>query len=107
QAGVHGNASSILRGLVDLGARVAVLPEVIVGGADEGLERPGTPMPQQLSDAERSVIAAHKARQVAEQAADLAHRERDDARGELAEIRASRAYKLAERLSRLRRRLLG
>lgn len=107
QAGVHGNAASILRGLINLGARVAVLPEVIAGGTTEDFERPGTPMPQRLSDAERAVNAAHRARQAAEQAADFAQRDRDDARDELAAIRGSRAYTLAERLSRLRRRLLG
>lgn len=107
QAGVHGNAASVLRGLVDLGARVAVLPEVIARGDAHEFDRPGTPMPARLSEAERAVAAAHKACHAAELAADLARRERDQARAEVADIRASRAYRLANRLSRLRRRLLG
>ncbi|MEQ8845067.1 MAG: glycosyltransferase family 4 protein [Phycisphaerales bacterium] len=107
QAGVHGNASSILRGLVDLGANVAVATEVLARSPDHRADAPGTPMPQQLTDAERSLAAANAACRAAEQAAEMARQERDQAHAALADIRASRAYKLAERLSRLRRRLLG
>lgn len=111
QAGAQGNASSILRALIDLGARVAVLPDVIARASEGEGQRPGTPLTQRLSEAQRAVAQAQWALRVGEAESRERTRQaegaRDQARAELADIRASRAYKLAERLSRLRRRLLG
>ncbi|MCW5756185.1 MAG: glycosyltransferase family 4 protein [Phycisphaeraceae bacterium] len=80
---------SLLAWLIQEGARVAVLPEIVAGRADEG-DRPGKPMPVRLSEAERALARAH--------AANVEIVRRFDA--ERAELHASRAYRLAQRISR-------
>lgn len=80
---------TLLAWLVREGARVAVLPEV-VAGPDGGGDRPGTPTPVRLSEAERAMARARAAH---------AQLERTVA-AERAELHASRAYRLAQRLSR-------
>ncbi len=106
--GVDADAASVLGALVERGAKVAVLPEVVAGSDDPAAHaRPGTPMPQRLSDAERACNHTQRDADDARRAAEAALVERDTARAALAEIRSSRAYKLASRIARVRRRLLG
>jgi hypothetical protein len=106
--GVDADAAGVLRALVERGARVAVLPELVVGSGDPMAGgRPGTPTPQRLTDAERAMAHAHRDAADARRAAEAARSERDRALAELADIRASPAYRVAGVLARLRRRLLG
>ncbi|NRA57344.1 MAG: glycosyltransferase family 4 protein [Phycisphaerales bacterium] len=120
-----GTASAILRALVVRGSSVAVLPELVIGGsAPDGVQAPGEPLVQRLSNGRRAASHLDKARSALKLAREQEHealKQRDEARRErdtawseaekahavLAEIRSSRAYKLAERLSKLRRRLSG
>ncbi len=107
-AGVSDDAASVLRALVEQGASVAVLPEVIAGPVkDEDASRPGQPAAERFTELERAVAHAHREREAAMHRAHIAEVDRDAARDELADIRASRAFRLAQRLARLRRRLLG
>lgn|GEM_PF-791138 len=114
-AAVGSDATSVLRALLEQGAAIAALPEVVAGPADPQADaRPGTSTPQRLTDAERAVAHLQRELHPPQQAThgtrlqlDRAVHERDEARNELNELRASRAYKLARILSTLRRRLLG
>lgn len=102
--GVGLDATSVLRALVEHGAEVAALPEVIAGPTgDDNLARPGIPTPQRLTDAERALAMLAAADDRARQA----ERDLKQAQAERAELHTSRAYKLAQKLSNLRRRLLG
>jgi len=106
--GVEGNATAVLVALLDLGARVAVLPDSIAGERDPvDADRPGTPAAQRLTEAERAAARAGEARGRAEHALGQTTAHRDALQAQLAELRSSRAYRLAERLSRIRRRLMG
>lgn len=102
--GTGQDAAGVLRALVERGANIAAMPEVIAGPAqDQSTDRPGSPTPQMLTDSEHALNAANRKLAAAEQRAWDA----DRLETELAELHASRAYKLAQKLSRLRRRLLG
>jgi glycosyltransferase involved in cell wall biosynthesis len=106
EAGVQGGAAAILLALVERGARVAAMPEVVAPPKlPVPLDAPGYQPPSQLSDAERAASRDSIERLHAERQAQAAEEQRDAANAELAEIRASRAYRLAAMLSRLRRRL--
>lgn len=103
-AGIGQDAASVLRALVERGASIAALPEVIAGPTDDtSVIRPGTPTPQKLTDAERALAVANR------ELASAAHRtsEADRLHAELTELRSSRAFRFAQKLSSLRRRLLG
>lgn len=103
-AGTGHDAASVLRALFERGANIAALPEVVAGPAqDQSADRPGSPTPQKLTDSEHALNAANRELAAAEQRAWDA----DRLETELAELHASRAYKLAQKLSRMRRRLLG
>lgn len=109
------DAASVLGGLVEQGAAIAVLPEVVAGPADpHAATRPGMPTPQRLTDAERAVAhfhreldASRRAIQDAEKQRDQAVDERETVLHEFNDLQASRAYKLARMLSTIRRRLGG
>lgn len=130
--GVQGGAAAMLLALVQRGARVAALPEVVAPAALTRREDlPGTPLPQRLTDAERAITHKHTRlramlhrAQTAEMERDaavarltqmerdaatvrVAHTERDAATAQLAQIRASRAYRLVRAIDRIRRRVLG
>lgn len=101
--GIGLDAASVLRALVERGANVAALPEIVAGPADDkSIARPGIPTPQKLTDAEHALSAANRKLTATEHRA----READRLQAELTELRASRAFKLAQKLSHLRRRLL-
>lgn len=107
-AGVGHDATSVLRALVDQGANVAALPEAIAGSTDDdNFARPGAPIFQRLTDAERALAHTKRQAAAAEHQARQAEHELERVRAERAELHASRAYKLAQKLARLRRRLLG
>jgi len=65
------------------------------------------PLNPKLTEAERAAARAGEARGRAEHALGQTTAHRDALQAQLAELRSSRAYRLAERLSRIRRRLMG
>lgn len=102
---VQGGAAAILLALVDRGARVAALPEIVTAPALPVLDHaPGYPTPKTLTDAERALNRERAGLAEGQRRVKAAEAERDVASTELAEIRSSRAYRLASILSRLRRR---
>lgn len=103
EEGVEGTATAILAGLIERGARVAALPEVVVpAGLAVRDDLPGEPMVKRLSDAERALHGGQARLEATERRAQQAEMERDAASAQLADIRSSRAYRLARVLSRIR-----
>lgn len=99
---VQGGAAAILLALVERGARVSVLPEVVVPPALPARnDAPGYAMSRTLTDAERLANQQRALVVQLERRAGQAEVDRDAARAELAEIRSSRAYRLAAAVSRL------
>ncbi|MEO1008308.1 MAG: glycosyltransferase family 4 protein [Planctomycetota bacterium] len=104
---IAADSTAALRWLLDQGARVAVLPEVVVGSAGDADDRPGVPVVQRLGELEGLANARWHEIDAVRRRADALAADLERTRRELAEIRSSRAYGLARRLSALRRRLLG
>ncbi|MFI4915290.1 MAG: glycosyltransferase family 4 protein [Phycisphaerales bacterium JB060] len=106
--GVGGGAPAILAGLVERGAAVAVLPDLIAPGAlpihDDS---PGTPIVERLTDAERAINNGHARLDEMQRLLRSTEMNRDAAAAQLRDIQRSRAYRLAQILSVLRRKMLG
>ncbi len=100
--GVQGGSAAILLALVERGARAAVLPEVVAPPAlPARSDVPGYAISRKLTDAERAANQQQAHLVKVEHRAEQAEVDRDSACAELAEIRSSRAYRLASAVSRL------